>query len=224
MDAPLRTKYAHVTRWFLTCAHLPAFVQFLGEPKPCDKAVTAPIAKVAAAGAEKAKGGEKPAKSGDKPAKSGDKQASGGAKKGGEKPKADGGKEVKKETGLGLACTKAEDFGAWYSSVVTAGEMIEYYEISGCYILRPWAYAIWEQIQRHFDGEIKKLGVENAYFPLFVSERALNAEKDHVEGFAPEVAWVTRSGQSDLETPIAVRPTSETVMYPIYANWIRSHR
>lgn len=75
-----------------------------------------------------------------------------------------------------------------------------------------------------YPSRLPRLGVENAYFPLFVSERALNAEKDHVEGFAPEVAWVTRSGQSELEHPIAVRPTSETVMYPIYANWIRSHR
>ena len=65
--------------------------------------------------------------------------------------------------------------------------MIEYYDISGCYILRPWSYAIWEQIQAFFDGEIKKLGVQNAYFPLLVSEKALNAEKDHIEGFAPEV-------------------------------------
>ena len=123
-----------------------------------------------------------------------------------------------------MSCTREEDFGQWYSNVVIAGEMIEYYDISGCYILRPWSYAIWEKIKDHFDGLIKAMGVENAYFPLFVSEKALTAEKDHVEGFAPEVAWVTRSGQSELESPIAVRPTSETVMYPIYANWIRSHR
>lgn len=201
-----------------TCQHAYCGVRFAFVP------LQAPLSKApAAAGgaAEKPKGG-KPA--GDKPAKAaGDKPKGDKPAKGGDK-KADGGKEVKKETQLGLACTKAEDFGAWYSNVVIAGEMIEYYDISGCYILRPWAYSIWEQIQRHFDGEIKKLGVENAYFPLFVSERALNAEKDHVEGFAPEVAWVTRSGQSELESPIAVRPTSETVMYPIYANWIRSHR
>ena len=93
-----------------------------------------------------------------------------------------------------------------------------------CYILRPHAYAIWDQIKDFFDAEIKKLGVENAYFPCFVSEKVLNAEKDHIEGFAPEVAWVTRSGNSELEEPIAVRPTSETVMYPIFAKWIKSHR
>jgi len=102
--------------------------------------------------------------------------------------------------------------------------MIEYYDVSGCYILRPWSFSIWEQIQHFFDTEIKKLGVQNAYFPLFVSERALNAEKDHVEGFAPEVAWVTRSGKSALKEPIAIRPTSETIMYPAYSKWIRSHR
>eukprot|EP00898_Chlorokybus_atmophyticus_P005396 jgi/Chlat1/5858/Chrsp4S06371 len=133
-------------------------------------------------------------------------------------------KEVKKETQLGLSVKKDDDFGRWYSEVVTAGEMIDYYDVSGCYILRPWSYAIWERIRDFIDAAIKRMGVENAYFPLFVSERALTAEKDHVEGFAPEVAWVTKSGQSELEVPIAVRPTSETVMYPAYASWIRSHR
>ena len=78
--------------------------------------------------------------------------------------------------------------------------------------------------QRFFDGEIKALGVQNAYFPLFVSKSALEAEAEHVEGFAPEVAWVTKSGQSELAEPIAIRPTSETIMYPAYAKWIRSHR
>ena len=102
--------------------------------------------------------------------------------------------------------------------------MIEYYDISGCYILRPWAYSIWESIQGFFDGHIKKLGVQNAYFPLFVAKSALEAEKEHVEGFSPEVAWVTRSGASELAEPIAIRPTSETIMYPAYAKWIRSHR
>lgn len=102
--------------------------------------------------------------------------------------------------------------------------MIDYYDISGCYILRPWAYSIWEQIQGFFDSHIKALGVQNAYFPVFVSRSALEAEKEHVEGFAAEVAWVTKSGQSDLAEPIAIRPTSETIMYPAYAKWIRSHR
>lgn len=133
-------------------------------------------------------------------------------------------KEVKKESGLGLAFKKDENFGEWYSDVVVRGEMIEYYDVSGCYILRPWSYSIWESIKDFFDKEIKKMGIENTYFPLFVSEKALTKEKDHVEGFAPEVAWVTRSGDSELEEPIAIRPTSETVMYPIFAKWIRGHR
>ena len=89
--------------------------------------------------------------------------------------------------------------------------------LSGCYILRPWAFKVWEIIQRWFDDSIKKAGVENAYFPLFVTEEALKAEKDHVEGFAAEVAWVTKSGETEMERPIAIRPTSETVMYPYYA-------
>jgi prolyl-tRNA synthetase len=75
-----------------------------------------------------------------------------------------------------------------------------------------------------FDAEIKKLGVENTYFPMFVSKKVLEKEKDHIEGFAPEVAWVTRAGQNELEEHIAIRPTSETVMYPYYQKWIRSHR
>ena len=102
--------------------------------------------------------------------------------------------------------------------------MIDYYDISGCYILRPWAYSIWEQIQGWFDGKIKALGVQPCYFPMFVSKRALETEEDHIEDFAPEVAWVTKSGDTDLAEPIAVRPTSETIMYPAYARWIHSHR
>ncbi len=89
--------------------------------------------------------------------------------------------------------------------------MISYYDVSGCYILRPWAYAVWEGIQAWFDARIKESGVQNAYFPLFITESKLNTEKDHVEGFAAEVAWVTKSGSSDLDRPIAIRPTSETV-------------
>ncbi|CAM9162431.1 unnamed protein product [Chrysoparadoxa australica] len=134
-------------------------------------------------------------------------------------------KKGKKVTLLAVKATKEDDFAAWYSSLIVLSEMIDYYDISGCYILRPWAYEIWEHLQRWFDDRIKQdLEVQNAYFPLFVSQKALEAEKDHVEGFAPEVAWVTRSGDSDLAEPIAVRPTSETIMYPAFAKWIQSHR
>lgn len=133
-------------------------------------------------------------------------------------------KNVKKETLLGLSSKKSEDFANWYTQAITLSEMIDYSDISGCYILRPWSFFIWEQIQRWFDDQIKEIGVSNSYFPLFVSHRALATEKDHVEGFAPEVAWVTKSGESDLAEPIAIRPTSETIMYPFFAKWIRSHR
>mmetsp|Transcript_32826 Transcript_32826/g.93157 ORF Transcript_32826/g.93157 Transcript_32826/m.93157 type:complete len:545 (-) Transcript_32826:388-2022(-) len=131
----------------------------------------------------------------------------------------------KKETKLGLHAKKAEDFGDWFSQVCTESEMISYYEgVSGCYILRPWSMSIWDTIKDWFDLRIKAMGVQNSYFPLFVTEAALTKEKDHVEGFAAEVAWVTKSGQSELDVPLAIRPTSETVMYPYYAQWIRSHR
>lgn len=124
----------------------------------------------------------------------------------------------------GMQAKKGEDFAAWYAQLITKAEMIEYYDISGCYILRPWAYSIWESIQNYLDARIKDLGVDNCYFPLLVSQGALTREKDHIADFAPEVAWVTKSGQSELEEPVAIRPTSETIMYPAYAKWIRSHR
>ncbi|GAA5851393.1 hypothetical protein JCM8547_004230 [Rhodosporidiobolus lusitaniae] len=126
---------------------------------------------------------------------------------------------------LGLTVKKEQAvFGDWYQQVLIKGEMLDYYDISGCYILKPWSYGIWQEIQTWFDAHIKALGVSNAYFPMFVSSTVLEREKDHIEGFAPEVAWVTKAGKSDLEVPIAIRPTSETVMYPYYAKWIRSHR
>lgn len=112
---------------------------------------------------------------------------------------------------MGLTVKKEESFGEWYAEVVVKAEFISYYDISGCYILRPDAFDIWSTIQSFLDGEIKKLGIRNAYFPLFIPEENLNKEQDHVEGFAPEVAWVTKSGKTELEKPIAIRPTSETV-------------
>ncbi|KAJ1674839.1 hypothetical protein EV182_002459, partial [Spiromyces aspiralis] len=124
----------------------------------------------------------------------------------------------------GIQVSKEQDFPTWYQQVLTRSEMLEYYDVSGCYIIRPWAFFVWEQIQHFFDGEIRKLKVKNCSFPMFVSSRVLEREKDHIEGFAPEVAWVTRAGSSELEEPIALRPTSETVMYPYFAKWIRSHR
>ncbi|XP_014254259.1 bifunctional glutamate/proline--tRNA ligase [Cimex lectularius] len=131
---------------------------------------------------------------------------------------------VKKVTRLGLEAEKETNLPEWYSQVLVKGEMIEYYDVSGCYILRPWSFSIWENIKNWLDVEIKKLGVKNCYFPIFVSRSVLEKEKTHISDFAPEVAWVTKSGDSDLAEPIAVRPTSETVMYPAYAKWIQSYR
>ena len=130
----------------------------------------------------------------------------------------------KGQTLLALQWKKEENFAMWYSDVIVLSEMISYYDISGCYILRPWSYKMWDLFQVWFNGEIEQLDVENTYFPLFVSQDRLEKEKDHVEGFAPEVAWVTKSGDGELAKPIAVRPTSETIMYPAFSDWIRSHR
>uniref|UniRef100_A0A6I8NUM6 Bifunctional glutamate/proline--tRNA ligase n=1 Tax=Ornithorhynchus anatinus TaxID=9258 RepID=A0A6I8NUM6_ORNAN len=162
----------------------------------------------------------KPQKQNDGPKKESAKDQGSGLSSGGPGD----GQGPKKQTRLGLEAKKEENLADWFSQVITKSEMIEYYDVSGCYILRPWAYSIWEAIKDFFDAEIKKLGVENCYFPMFVSQAALEREKTHIADFAPEVAWVTRSGKTELAEPIAVRPTSETVMYPAYAKWVQSHR
>ncbi|EDV94976.1 bifunctional glutamate/proline--tRNA ligase [Drosophila grimshawi] len=138
------------------------------------------------------------------------------------KPDASSG--VKKQTRLGLEASKEDNLPEWYSQVLTKGELIEYYDVSGCYILRPWSYAIWKSIRNWFDAEITRSGVKECYFPIFVSKAALEREKSHIADFSPEVAWVTKSGESDLAEPIAIRPTSETGMYPAYAKWVQSYR
>lgn len=125
---------------------------------------------------------------------------------------------------IGLTAKKMDDFPEWYSQVIVKSEMIEYYDVSGCYILRPWSYEIWENVVNFLDSSFKKHGVKNSYFPMFVTKQRLETEKDHVAGFSPEVAWVTKSGDTDLAEPIAIRPTSETIMYPAFAKWVRSHR
>lgn len=98
-------------------------------------------------------------------------------------------KEEEKKVSLGLEVKKLEDFSQWYTEVLTKSEMIDYYDISGCYIFRPWSYRIWELIQQYMDAEFKKLGVQNCYFPIFVTKKALERESGHIQGFAPEVAW-----------------------------------
>ena len=130
---------------------------------------------------------------------------------------------MSKKDNKGITAEK-DEFSDWYQQLLKKAELIEYTEISGCYILRPRAYAIWEQIQKYFDNLIKKDGVKNAYFPLLIPKSNLMKEAKHIEGFTPEVAWVTHSGETKLLEPLAIRPTSETVFYPAYAKWIRSYR
>lgn len=134
--------------------------------------------------------------------------------------------EQKREqkTNEGMSCTKKDNFADWYTDAITKSGMIDYYDVSGCYILRPYSYEIWERVQWFLDAKFKSIGVKNCYFPIFVTKDKLEREKEHLEGFAPEVAWVTKSGSSDMKDPIAIRPTSETIMYPAFKNWIRSHR
>ncbi len=123
----------------------------------------------------------------------------------------------------GIEFDKTEQTNEWYTDVINKANLIEYTDVSGCYILKPRAWYIWEQIQAYMDKKIKKKGVKNAAFPLFIPEHLLTKEKEHVEGFAPEVAWVTHGGNSKLAERLAIRPTSETVMYAAYSKWVRSH-
>ena len=116
------------------------------------------------------------------------------------------------------------DFAQWYTDVCTKAELIDYSSIKGMFIYRPYGYAIWENIQRILDGEFKKTGHENVYLPMLIPESLLQKEKDHVEGFAPECAWVTYGGVDKLEERCCIRPTSETLFCEHYANIIHSHR
>ncbi|HYD03474.1 MAG TPA: proline--tRNA ligase [Alphaproteobacteria bacterium] len=128
------------------------------------------------------------------------------------------------ESDLGITVKKGDDFSEWYQQIILKAELVDYGPVSGCMIIRPYAYSIWESVQEYFDSSIKKLGVKNAYFPLLIPENLLTKEKNHVEGFAPEVAWVTTGGNSPLPERLAIRPTSETIMYDSYSKWIRSWR
>lgn len=117
-----------------------------------------------------------------------------------------------------------EDFAKWYTDVVIKAELIDYSSVRGCMVIRPYGYAIWENIQRIMDGMFKKTGHENVYMPMFIPESLLEKEKDHVEGFAPEVAWVTHGGNEKLEERLCVRPTSETLFCEHYKNIVHSYR
>ena len=117
-----------------------------------------------------------------------------------------------------------EDFAKWYTDIVKKAELIEYTSVKGCMVIRPYGYAIWENIQRILDGMFKATGHENVCMPMFIPESLLQKEKDHVEGFAPEVAWVTHGGAEELEERLCVRPTSETLFCEHYANVVHSYR
>ena len=131
---------------------------------------------------------------------------------------------AKQKENVGLSVKKSEDISKWYTEVIQKSEMADYSDVSGCIVFRPYAYAIWEKIVKAVDDRIKAMGVKNAYFPLFIPEKLLKKEEDHVEGFSPEVAWVTHAGDTKLDERLAVIPTSETIMYASYKNWIRSWR
>ncbi len=119
---------------------------------------------------------------------------------------------------------RSKDFSEWYTDVVLKAELADYSPIKGCMVIRPYGYAIWENMRNLLDGYLKASGHVNAYFPIFIPYSFLQKEAEHVEGFAPEVAVVTHAGGKELEEPLVVRPTSETIMYAMYAKWIRSYR
>ncbi len=131
---------------------------------------------------------------------------------------------AEEEKNKAITVKKEEDVSKWYTEVIQKADLMAYTDVSGCIIFKPGSYFMWEIVQKEVDKRLKKLGVQNAYFPLFIPEKHLSREAEHVEGFAPEVAWVTHAGETKLDERLAVRPTSETIMYPAYSEWIRSWR
>jgi prolyl-tRNA synthetase len=120
--------------------------------------------------------------------------------------------------------SKEEDFSQWYIDIVKKADLADYTPVKGCMVIKPYGYALWENMQQCLDRRIKTTGHKNAYFPLFIPESLLKKEAEHVEGFAPEVAWVTHGGNQKLEERLAVRPTSEAIIGSLYSKWIRSWR
>ena len=137
---------------------------------------------------------------------------------------AEGKSGVKKEAAVTEITPQSEDFSRWYLDVVRRAELADYTEVKGCMAIRPYGYAIWELIQQGLDRRFKATGHVNAYFPLFIPASLLMKEKEHVAGFAPQVAWVTRGGDEELAEPLIVRPTSEVIIGTLYAKWIQSWR
>lgn len=119
---------------------------------------------------------------------------------------------------------RSEDYSEWYLDIIKASDLAEYGPAKGSMVIKPYGYAIWEKIQKVLDEKFKQTGVENAYFPLLIPEKLLKKEADHVEGFAPEVAVVTYGGGKELEEPLVIRPTSETIMYEVFSGWVHSYR
>ena len=130
-------------------------------------------------------------------------------------------KKEKKEIGI---TAEKDDFSEWFTQLMLKADLADYTDVSGCMVFKPASYQIWEKIRDEVDKRFRKLGIQNCYFPLFIPERLFEKEKEHVEGFSPEVAWVTEAGETKLAERLAIRPTSETIMYPSYAKWIRSWR
>ena len=128
--------------------------------------------------------------------------------------------EQKKQT----ITPKSEDYAQWYQDIVAAADLAEHSPVKGSMIIKPYGYAIWEKMKDLLDQEFKKVGVENAYFPLLIPEKFLQKEAEHVEGFSPELAVVTHAGGKKLKEPLVVRPTSETIMYAAYSKWIKTHK
>jgi prolyl-tRNA synthetase len=133
-------------------------------------------------------------------------------------------KKPEKESFVTEITPRSQDFSKWYLDVVRRAELADYSPVKGCMVIRPYGYAIWELIQQAFDAEFKKTGHVNAYFPLFIPESLLMKEAEHVEGFAPQVAYVTHGGGEELEEKLVVRPTSEAIIGTMYAKWVQSWR
>jgi len=132
-------------------------------------------------------------------------------------------KSSKKSDIKGITVKKEDDFSEWYTQVIQKADLADYSSVSGCIVYKPNSYSVWEVIKDVTDKKFKAVGIKNAYFPLFIPESLLQKEAAHVEGFAPEVAWVTHAGNSKLAERLAIRPTSETIMYDSYSKWIRSY-
>ena len=132
-------------------------------------------------------------------------------------------KNIKRGKDLGIKAEK-DEYSEWYTQAIIKADLVDYGPVSGCMILKPTSYEIWKKIKEETDKRFKKLGIQNVYFPLLIPESLLKKEAAHLRGFSPEVAWVTEAGKGKLQERLAIRPTSEAIMYRSYAKWIRSWR